>query len=546
MFGGKKGLHMACLNVRSIYSQGKFDMLCQQVMDSKSHVFFISETWLGKNFPSSLIDIPGYSLYRQDRSWSDDGINTKRGGGLAMYIDKNVEHSGPPVAHVDISTKDIELQCMVISLPLTRKIIVANVYRPPQGDPKSFGKSLCDSISKIMSGDSVEVYIMGDMNIDVSKNGSAASKDLTERLKSMGIKQLIKQHTRLTDNTQTTIDLIFTNSEHIENSGVININISDHLATFVTRKKRKETKKKVSFEGRSYRHYVVEGFQEELLGKDWVDFYNCVDPNKCWDILYREIISTLDTYCPLRKFHVKEVSQPWINGDALELIRDKDSALARARRTNRKEDWDYAKRQRNRVGAIIQNMRKEFIEEELRMNYNNPQKFWRNLKSVVPGKKQQTDRISLKDNGQAIPDSDTANYLNTFFAEIGQDLFHNDRTRWFFEGPNSNEYIENCGTSFLQVQELIKSINTNKSSGLDGISSRVLKDAFTVLIPQLVFMFNLLLSSGAFPDEWKVATVVPLYKGGVKSFKGNYRPISLLPTPGKLLERLFMEFCLTT
>ena len=537
-FGGKKGLHLTCLNVRSLYSRGKFDMLKQQIIDSKTHVFCAGETWLKEEFPSGLIDIPGYSLYRRDRSWSEDGKNTKKGGGLAMYIDSNLEHSGPPVENVDISTKDIELQCMTISLPLTRKIVVLNVYRPPQGGAKTFGKLVCESILKVKSKDNTEVYVMGDMNIDVKGNGSTASKDLITRLKSLGFLQLIKHHTRVTALTQSTIDLVFTNSDLVEESGIININVSDHLATFVTRKKHKVSKTKISFEGRSYKNYSVEDFQEDLVRKDWTDFYSCTDPNKCWEVMYRDILSTLDNYCPTKSFYVKEISQLWINRDALELIRDKDSALARAKRTNRAEDWEFAKRLRNRVGTTIQNMRRDFIEEEQRANYNNPQKFWRNLKTVVPGKKEQPKMISLKENGRQIPLNETADYLNTFFAEIGRDLLGINRADWFYEGPNSENYIEDCSTTFLQVQNIVKDINTNKSSGLDGVSSRVLKDAFLVLIPQVVYMFNLSLTTGIFPRDWKVATVVPLYKGGDRTSVGNYRPISLLPIPGKLLEKL--------
>ena len=41
-----------------------------------------------------------------------------------------------------------------------------------------------------------------------------------------------------------------------------------------------------------------------------------------------------------------------------------------------------------------------------------------------------------------------------------------------------------------------------------------------------------------FPSEWKLATVVPLPKDGDLSQCTNYRPISLLPMPGKILEQI--------
>ena len=41
-----------------------------------------------------------------------------------------------------------------------------------------------------------------------------------------------------------------------------------------------------------------------------------------------------------------------------------------------------------------------------------------------------------------------------------------------------------------------------------------------------------------FPEKWKEATVIPLFKGGNRLDVSNYRPISLLPLPGKLLEKI--------
>ena len=70
------------------------------------------------------------------------------------------------------------------------------------------------------------------------------------------------------------------------------------------------------------------------------------------------------------------------------------------------------------------------------------------------------------------------------------------------------------------------------------LSSKICKDAFMVLTDQLVHMFNCSFSSGFFPDKWKVAKILPLFKGGDRENVNNYRPVSLLPLPGKLLEKI--------
>ena len=77
-----------------------------------------------------------------------------------------------------------------------------------------------------------------------------------------------------------------------------------------------------------------------------------------------------------------------------------------------------------------------------------------------------------------------------------------------------------------------------KASGFPDIPTMVFKDAFRILIPQLVYMFILCFELGCFPDKWKKATIILLYKGGNRTEVSNYRPISLLPIPGKIIEKL--------
>ena len=51
-------------------------------------------------------------------------------------------------------------------------------------------------------------------------------------------------------------------------------------------------------------------------------------------------------------------------------------------------------------------------------------------------------------------------------------------------------------------------------ASVPDVSTMILKDAFTEIIPQLCFMYNLSFASGIFPDAWKIANVIPLKKGG--------------------------------
>ena len=77
----------------------------------------------------------------------------------------------------------------------------------------------------------------------------------------------------------------------------------------------------------------------------------------------------------------------------------------------------------------------------------------------------------------------------------------------------------------------------NKASGPDLISPRLLKEGAIVLARPFSVIFNGSLQQGYFPPAWKTANVSLVHKKDEKSLPSNYRPISLLSSPGKVMER---------
>jgi hypothetical protein len=93
---------------------------------------------------------------------------------------------------------------------------------------------------------------------------------------------------------------------------------------------------------------------------------------------------------------------------------------------------------------------------------------------------------------------------------------------------------------YISVPELdryISKLENKKSSGLDGISSQLLKLSLPYVIDSLTYVFNLCIEKNMFPSELKKAKVIPLPKGKDKTNPTDYRPISLLSVLSKLLER---------
>ena len=211
-----------------------------------------------------------------------------------------------------------------------------------------------------------------------------------------------------------------------------------------------------------------------------------------------------------------------------------------AKRSGRIEDWEEAKRLRNKVGRDLENLRADFLKNQQEINKDDPKKFWRTVSSIIPKNKAKSGTIWLKDKpgDVRVPTQQSAAFVNKFFTNIGPELARGHNADWSYFGKTVGPSIDRVTTNIEEVVRLVKDINTMKSSGLGSISSRICKDAFMVLSEQLVHMFNSSLNSAMVPTHWKTAKVVPLFKGGNREDVSNYRPVSLLPLPGKLLERI--------
>ena len=114
--------------------------------------------------------------------------------------------------------------------------------------------------------------------------------------------------------------------------------------------------------------------------------------------------------------------------------------------------------------------------------------------------------------------------------------------------PEHLKHIERVQEVFAlgQVNEatilhFISKLSNKSSSGLDGLSNKMLKSVADVLARPLQKLINMSLRSGKVPSQLKVAKIIPLYKGvdaGSRHHFTNYRPISMLSTLSKVLEKV--------
>ncbi|KGL72651.1 RNA-directed DNA polymerase from mobile element jockey, partial [Tinamus guttatus] len=90
------------------------------------------------------------------------------------------------------------------------------------------------------------------------------------------------------------------------------------------------------------------------------------------------------------------------------------------------------------------------------------------------------------------------------------------------------------------VREHLRNLDTHKSMGPDGMQPRVLQELADVIAKLLSIIFERSWRTGEVPEDWRKASVTPVFKKGKKEEAGNYRPVSLTSVPGKVMERLIL------
>ena len=133
-----------------------------------------------------------------------------------------------------------------------------------------------------------------------------------------------------------------------------------------------------------------------------------------------------------------------------------------------------------------------------------------------------------------------------YFSKIGLKLAskissHDDNAFKTYLGKSLFSSLFLCPTTYFEVLQEINSLKNKKSCGYDNIPVYSFKVAAKVLATPLSILFNYSFRYGIFPDCLKTAKVVPIFKKGNKNEINNYRPISLLSTFSKILEKLICK-----
>ena len=264
-----------------------------------------------------------------------------------------------------------------------------------------------------------------------------------------------------------------------------------------------------------------------------------------WDELFSEDI---DLYCtrwqqtflsimeqciPKKVLPPRRRNLPWLSKSLVQSMRRRNCLFKKGKRTNDPIYKSQYKSARNRVTSQLRQAKQKHFQN---LNPSDAKQFWKTIKVL---NKQNVHGGSLTHNGLPCPsDTEKANSLNDFFS-----MCFNTSCQPISTIMTSAIDGHECPPELLCTEEevcsLLKSIDTSKASGPDGVSARMLKSTADVIAPSVTKLFNFSIRCCRPPSSWKVSSVVPIPKVPKASSTADFRPISLLPILSKVLERHF-------
>ena len=356
--------------------------------------------------------------------------------------------------------------------------------------------------------------------------------------------------TRVSENLATLIDHLITNAMcNSFDSYILNFRVSDHFPILHSLNLKKSKPKQQQIKTRNFSTANVDKFKKAIKNYNWL---HVTEETECPQLAYSQFSNTfnglIDTYFPLtsKNFNSNYHGiEPWITTGILTSRRNKNLLCKQMAKKPTNELRNQFKIVRNIYNNVIRTAKKLYFQSQIESNVNNLRKTWQILSNAIQkSKNKKSGCISLNIDGINISDPLLmAENFNKFFTNAASEIVR--KINPSNKSPTENIPNINSALSFsavpLTVTEILnatKSLSDKKTPDYNGISTHFLKNIISSIIKPLLHIFTLSFNKGVVPSQLKIAKVIPIYKAGERNSMDNYRPISLLSSFSKILEKI--------
>jgi len=498
------------------------------------------ETFLTSEHFLPSFQFPGYQLFVKNRE-------LMARGGLAFLVKNGIfcRQRGDVDVWIEGKVESFTLELAIDS----KKLIVSEVYKPPSARLEDFTEGF-EILMRAAVSSKLDFICMGDFNFDLY-DLHAINLDFLNLMVSNDLFPLVGVPTRITSHSATIIDNIFVSSKYLKSSAadVLVFPCSDHLPVvasvpLVIAKEKKAEKKQM----RQLRKQNMENLAEELSKVSWKPVFDeTEDASHAFDIFMNILQPIYDKTCPLKVLRNTRESprKPWVTSELIQMIKKRNLLYQSFLDCQSADMFEEFKKIRNQVNTLRRSCVKSYYELKLGETKGDSRGTWKVLREVLGSDKKKNTPTSLIVDGKVYEGKQSiVNHFGAYFSTIGEVVQKQDQP--LSQGTSEEAFIDDRGlglimeaeeTNMQELKEIVNSIKSN-SSGSDGISLKTFKLIMVYLLPCLVYMINLSLKSGEFPQKLKEARVIPLHKSGSKTDLTNWRPISLLSVFSKMYEKV--------
>ena len=192
---------------------------------------------------------------------------------------------------------------------------------------------------------------------------------------------------------------------------------------------------------------------------------------------------------------------------------------------------------------MIKDAKARYYNDEFKKYNNNIKKTWQTINSILNRDRKTSNFPSyIKVNDRKITNKKhIVNSFNKYFTSVGEDLASKiPPAKKSFETYLQKQILTSFSFNLVnttEVDKILRDFKPKTSSGSDGISMKLLKLINEPILPSLTILINQSLATGIFPEKFKIAKITPLIKKPNIFEIDNYRPISLLASISKLVEK---------
>ena len=395
------------------------------------------------------------------------------------------------------------------------------------------------------------IFLLRDLNCCLLKTDSNDNvltsykvKKLMEIFDDFNLQDVITEPTRITSTTESLIDLIVTTKTNmIRKSGVLPLGISDHCLVYATLRLKCKTLLRKIIRSRNFKKCNFHDFKNDIERVPFhvLDiFEDKVDLLWGWNLLFNDVCNV---HAPYKEVKVRSVSSPWINSEIKIKMNRHFKLFKEATNTKDPIKWKEYKILQNKIITDVQRERTKHFKSQM-LEIKTSAEYWNLLRKVTaPKLRKAIGPLKREDGSLAINEKEKADLMNNFFSNIGKNLTTNlsIMRNTASTTVKSVPCIKDVTLSRTEIEEHLKNLKGNKATGPDQISSRTLKAVGNALVDPLYHLYCNSLKSGYVFNQCKVARLCPIHKKDDECDMGNYRPISTLSIPSKILESVVAQ-----